>query len=142
MIRNIVFRLASATVPPLPSPPLPFPSLPFAYVRRTSVSAPFFSSRVCSRFISRRIGQFFGGHVCGWYPRIAPQRREEGKGVEIAWLKSVREWDETVSIHVVRGSRENWIILEEGKKGEERGGRGRKRCDVEISRGLMRSRWG
>lgn len=58
--------------------------------------------------------------MCGWYPRIAPQRREEGKGVEIAWLKSVREWDETVSIHVVRGSRENWIILEEGKKGEER----------------------
>lgn len=80
--------------------------------------------------------------MCGWYPRIAPQRREEGKGVEIAWLKSVREWDETVSIYVVRGSRENWIILEEGKKGEERGGRGRKRCDVEISRGLMRSRWG
>lgn len=62
-----------------------------AYVR-PSVSAPFFFL-ASARVLSRRIGQFFGGHVCGLYPRILDGGYRAG-GLKSPGLKSVRrrEW--------------------------------------------------
>lgn len=95
MIRNIVFRLASATVPSLPSPN---PRKPGG-VRAADRFRAFLSSRVCSRLLA-----FYPVELDNFSEVTCAAGILGGitRGVEIAWLESVRRRERDATIDTWR----------------------------------------